>query len=287
MSYKHNFTFTSFIKNEVVFPENLEQLTKYLKSKHTIIGNLRSYGDTCVGKNSKHISLKNFNKIINFDKKNELIEVQSGLMLKDFFNYIVKKNFILECMPGCKFVTIGGMIANNIHGKLIIDNSLSKKIVSIKLIGNNYKIIECSRNKNKKLFDLTIGGKGLTGPILSAKIRVTKLPSKTIYQETYYFDSKRSFIKYLKELKKFKYSVTWLNFTKKNFEGMILCGKYIKKKKYSNSGDFNLPKILIYLISLISTNKLFIKFFNFIFKNKNFFFTKKVYSSKRLFFSAK
>ena len=60
MSYKHNFTFTSFIKNEVVFPENLEQLTKYLKSKHTIIGNLRSYGDTCVGKNSKHISLKRF-----------------------------------------------------------------------------------------------------------------------------------------------------------------------------------------------------------------------------------
>ena len=60
---------------------------------------------------------------------------------------------------GCKFVTIGGIIANDIHGKLIAKNNLKDHILSLKIINNKNKVITCSRYKNKKLFDLTIGGR--------------------------------------------------------------------------------------------------------------------------------
>ena len=63
-------------------------------------------------------------------------------------------------MPGCKYVTIGGMIANNISGKLTKKNKIKYFIQSLKLINHEGKIIECSKIKKKKLFDLTIGGKG-------------------------------------------------------------------------------------------------------------------------------
>ena len=69
MSLNHNFTLSSYFTGRIVYPKNIDNLKKYLKQKHTIIGNLRSYGDTCTGKNSTHISLKKFSKIINIDKK--------------------------------------------------------------------------------------------------------------------------------------------------------------------------------------------------------------------------
>ena len=65
---------------------------------------------------------------------------------------IFNKGLILPCMPGCKYVSIGGMIANNISGKLLTNNKIENFIHSIKLINNNNKIIECSRKKNKFFF---------------------------------------------------------------------------------------------------------------------------------------
>ena len=197
------------------------------------------------------------------------------MLLKDLFSYILKRNFIIECLPGCKYVTIGGMIANDIHGKLVRKNSFKHNIVSIKIIDKNYKIIECSRQKNKEKFFLTIGGKGSTGPIISAKLKLKKLPSNLIQQKTIKFNSKKKFLNEIKCLKDFKYAVTWLDFTKKNFLGILFCANYTKNKKnIVNSADFSLPYFIINFISLFSTNKYFIYLFNILFNIKNTIFPK-------------
>ena len=100
-----------------------------------------------------------------------MIEVESGVSLKNLNNFLLKNGFMLECMPGCKYVTIGGMIANNISGKLNIKNNFSNYIQSLKIIDKNLNLLNCSIKQNKKLFKLTINGKGATGPIISAKIK--------------------------------------------------------------------------------------------------------------------
>ena len=285
MSLNHNFTLTSYFKSRIVYPKNINNLKNYLKHKHTIIGNLRSYGDTCTGKNSTHVSLKKFSKIINIDHNKKILEVQSGLLLKDIFPILIKKNLMLECLPGCKYVTMGGMIANNIHGKLLKNNSVVNSVISFKLINNNYKLIECSRKKNRKLFFLTVGGRGCTGPIVSIKFKLNKLPSKTIRQKFLHFNSKKGFLDNLKKIKKKKYAVTWLDFSKKNFKGIVICSEYSKiEKEFSLNKDIYLSNLLISFLSLFSRSKFFIYLFNTAFSTKNYFFPNKIISINDSFF---
>lgn len=268
----YNFTFTDCIKNKIIKPKNILELRKYLKKKFTIVGNLRSYGDCAIGK-KKHISLKNFNKIINLDKKKKIIEVQSGISLIDLLQFSLKKNLSLECMPGCKYVSLGGMIANNISGKLTKKNKFKEYICSIKLIKNNGKIVECSKKSKRKLFDLTIGGRGKTGPILSAKIKLTKIKSLFIYEKRLIFNSYNDFVNKLTFYKKFKYCVVWIDFISKDFEGIFFLGRHHfnnRKFKIFKYNDFRLPNFFITLISPLLISKFFSQIFNKIIFLKNF-----------------
>ena len=124
---------------------------------------------------------------------------------------------MLECLPGCKYVTMGGMIANNIHGKLLKSNSIINNVISFKIINSKYKLIECSRRKNKELFFLTVGGRGCTGPIISIKFKLSKLPSKIINQRFIHFNSKKNFLDNLKKIKKKKICSYLVGFFKKKF----------------------------------------------------------------------
>ena len=68
---KYNFTYTANFSSKIIRPKNLKELKSYLTKDFTIVGNLRSYGDTFIG-TGKHISLSNFNKILNLNLKKKL-----------------------------------------------------------------------------------------------------------------------------------------------------------------------------------------------------------------------
>ena len=274
----HNFTFTSFFSGKILYPKNLDQLRKYIKRKYTIIGNLRSYGDSCTGNKNK-ISLKNFNKILKIDKQKKIVEVQSGVKLSYFYKELLKSKLVLKCAPGCKFVTIGGIIANDIHGKLIAKNNLKDHILSLKIINNKNKVITCSRYKNKKLFDLTIGGRGLTGPILSVKLKVYDLYSTAIHQKSLAFDNFTEFKKNLIKIKSYDYCVIWLDFAKQNFSGLIFVGKHISSRSFINEDKkgLKLPDLIIRILSLFISSKSFIYLFNYLFSLKN-----RIFQNRRL-----
>ena len=90
-------------------------------------------------------------------------------------------------MPGSKYVSVGGIIANNVFGKNTKKNQLKYHIKEIKLILENGKVVTCSKKLNKKIFELTIGGFGLTGVIISAKIKLKKIESPIIRQNVINF----------------------------------------------------------------------------------------------------
>tara|TARA_Y100000591_G_scaffold145521_1_gene124970 strand:- start:38 stop:1324 length:1287 start_codon:yes stop_codon:yes gene_type:complete len=282
---KYNFCYTASFTSKIISPKNIKELKKYLVKDFTIIGNLRSYGDTFIG-SGRYISLSNFRKIINLDIKKKIIEIETGVSLKEMNDTIFKKGLILECMPGCKYVSIGGMISNNISGKLLFKNKLKNYIHSLKLINNKNKIIECSPYKNKKLFDLTIGGMGRTGPIISAKLKLKKLNSSLINQKIYRFQSYKNFLKLISKINKFKYGVCWIDFTKKNFDGIIFLGSHLNikgEKNYSYS-DLKMPNIIVLILSIFLKIKLTTKIFNYIFKLKNIIIPNKVLNLNSYFF---
>ena len=282
---KYNFTYTANFSSKIIRPKNLKELKSYLTKDFTIVGNLRSYGDTFIG-TGKHISLSNFNKILNLNLKKKIIEIESGASLAKMNEEIFKKGLILKCMPGCKYVSIGGMISNNISGKLLFQNNLKNFIISIKLINNKNQIVECSRNKNKKLFNLSIGGKGRTGPIISAKLKLEKLNSSEISQELFMFNSYKNFFYLISNLIKFQYAVCWIDFTKKNFDGIIFAGSHKNNKNIINNNyfDFKISNLFVILLSFFVKKKLITQIFNFFFKLKNKTMPKNILSLNNFFF---
>ena len=195
-------------------------MIKLLKKKHTLSGSKRSYGDSFIG-NYLNISMLNFNKIINLDEKKGTIEVESGATLDSINKKTIPSGLILDCSPGCKYVSVGGMISNNISGKLSQYNSISNKIISINIIDNKFKLKNYSLKKNKKIFNLIIGGKGKVGPIISAVLKLKKINSDKIIQKAYFFSNYEMFNKKIELLNTNKYCVVWINFLKKNFSGIF------------------------------------------------------------------
>ena len=280
----YNFSYTDFFQKKIFYPKNIQELRRLLKKKHTIIGNLRSYGDSCIG-NNNHISLKNFSNILNIRTNEKLVEVQAGLRLFQLLDFLAKKNFVVKCLPGCKFVSIGGMIANNIHGQLTKNNDFKNYIKSLKIIHKG-KLITCSKDINKNIFNMTIGGRGLTGPIVSAVLRVQRLKSNKILQTNLIFNNFEKFDNNLNYVKNYEYSVIWLNFLNKNFSGIFFLGKHLNKIdiKSKTQNSIKLENFIIYIFSLFVYTKIFLKLFNFLFFIKNKLLRERIINLNEFYF---
>ena len=112
-----NWTKNTKFKSKIFFPENIEEIKTLLKKKNVIFaGNQRSFGDNAINIETI-VSLKRIKKIISFDKKKGLINVESGILLSEVLKVIVPHGWILPVMPGSKYVSVGGIIANNVFGK--------------------------------------------------------------------------------------------------------------------------------------------------------------------------
>ena len=186
-------------------PKNMMELKKAVAKKSFIIsGNQRSFGDVALNDKSI-VSMRNFNKIIHFNIKKGIIELQSGILLQEVLPIIIEKGWIFPVTPGTKYVSIGGMVANNIHGKNTKKNQIKYYVKKIKLLTLNKKIVSCTLKNNKKIFDLTVGGFGLTGIILSATIQLKKISSFYLKQNIEEFNTYNEFFIRAKKINNFQY----------------------------------------------------------------------------------
>ena len=88
----------------ILFPKNIEQLKTIINKKKFIAsGNRRSFGDNCVNSNLI-VSMKNFKRVISFNNKNGILETESGVLLKDILNLVIKKIWFVRVTPGTKYV---------------------------------------------------------------------------------------------------------------------------------------------------------------------------------------
>jgi len=288
-----NYLYTNWAKNtsynkKIYYPKNLKDLKKITSRKSSnfgVCGNLRSFGDTCINKN-KLISLKKFTKSFNINKKKSEIMVSSNILLVEILEKIIPLGYMLSVTPGTKYVSIGGMISNNVIGKNSEKNQLKYLIEEIKLLSPTNKILICSNKLNKKIFDLTVGGFGLTGTILSAKLRLKKIQNQLINVETIKFNNLSEFKKIC--LKKRKFSVAWIDshsLNIKKFKGLYYSANYntsVNNKKkflYKNKKMNFFERIFLTLYIKNFTFSKLINFFylNFQIKNKVEFFDKFFY----------
>jgi len=265
--YKDISNFSSFRtikKAKVFFPKNVLEIKECIKKKYNLFGNLKSYGDSVLGKKN-FFSLIKF-KSIDIDEKKKIADVGSGLLLNELLEEILKKKLILPCMPGTKYVTIGGMIASDIEGKTTNSegNNIKDYIIEIKIFFKD-RIFICSSKKNVNLFNSVVGGLGFTGIILSAKLKLCKIQSQYISQKVIKFDSFESFKKILKTISKYNYATAWVDFSKKKLNGLYFTGKHERLTKVKKL--IEKATITEYFV-----NKLFLLFTNFFLRKKIFIF---------------
>ena len=236
----------------IAIPNSINAIQTIIKDKKKIIarGLGRSYGDSSIQKNCV-VELRNFNKIISFNKKNGTVKVQAGISLKCLLEKIIPNGWFVPVSPGTKYVTLGGMVASNVHGKnQHLDGCLINHILSIKLLHKD-KIIKITKSYNKDLFYATCGGMGLTGIILEVKIKLIKIKSNRILQKNIFFNDLKNLIKTITKEKDF-YSVAWLDcFSLKKdshkINSILYLGQHEKKIKLLANFKFS-KQIKIYSI---------------------------------------
>ena len=224
----------------ITSPKNVSDVIQKLKEGNLIArGNGRSYGDSAISK-SNTISMKNFDKIISFDEDNGILVAESGVLLAKIIQKILPKGWFPYVTPGSKYVTLGGMVAADVHGKNHHkEGNFGKYISWIEIIDSSGSIKKCSNFNNSELFNWTIGGMGLTGVILRVAIKLRKVETSWIKQNTLFADNLNEVMDIFEQNMSATYSVAWIDCLKKNKNqgrSIVFLGEH------ANLSDLNLYK---------------------------------------------
>lgn len=175
----------------------------------------RSYGDSCLNSSGKLIDISGLNRFISIDFEDGIIEAEAGVTLADILNIAVPQQWFLPVTPGTKFVTLGGAVANDVHGKNHhVAGTFGNHVLSFDLLRSDGKLMHCSPTENSDFFHATIGGLGLTGLITKVKIKLQKISSPYLDVSYIKFDDLDEFFDINNENdKKFDYTVSWIDCT--------------------------------------------------------------------------
>lgn len=170
----------------------------------------RSYGDTAL--KERVILSSRFNKMLQFDPIQGIVRCQSGVTLSELIEAFLPRGWFLAVTPGTRFITVGGAIASDVHGKNHHKHGcFSECVISFDLMLSDGEIVECSREKNCELFYATCGGMGLTGVILDASIRLSPVKSAYIRETVLRCQNLEEVFLRFEEHASSTYSVAWID----------------------------------------------------------------------------
>lgn len=240
---------TNFVNCEINHPNNISEIQNSISESpknSTITRGLgRSYGDAAQNKDGLVFELNKFDKIKLNDKEG-FIEVGAGVSLDQILKYIVPRGFFLPVSPGTRFVTVGGAIAADVHGKNHhIDGSFGNHVRYIKLVDGNGDCHKLYPEDNqflqqKNLFWATVGGMGLTGVIVEASFNLIRINSSLMSVDTSRFNNIESLMETMAICdKEYRYSVAWIDSLHKDFRGVMTCGNHAEVTALSKKQQFD------------------------------------------------
>ncbi len=200
------------IDAKVVSPRNLNEVEHCIQQGNAIArGNGRAYGDSAISVTNT-IHMKHFNRMLAFDANSGQLVIEAGVLLGDVINAFLSQGWFPLVTPGTKYVTVGGAIAADVHGKNHHkDGSFRSCVDWIDVMGSDGKVVRCSTDHHRTLFDFTLGGMGLTGIILRAAIRLRRVETAWIKQTTITAPNLRSAMAAFEAAPNVTYSVAWID----------------------------------------------------------------------------
>jgi FAD/FMN-containing dehydrogenase len=208
-------------------------------------GNGRSYGDSCHNDDGILIDSRARNAVLSFDTYLGVLRAESGVLLHDILNVLSGSGWFLPVLPGTRFVTLGGAIANDIHGKNHEHRgTFGCHVRSFNLARSDRPDVHCSPQDNSELFAATIGGMGLTGIILDAEIQLVRVPSHYVLETRTAFKSMGGFMELANESNA-EYAVAWVDSLAKGSKfgrGIFIEGEHVP---FDGEFSYTTPKLNI------------------------------------------
>lgn len=203
------------------FPHNLvtmrdeAQATSLLKNNHPGIayGMGRSYGDVCLNTHGSLWKTTELDHYSAFDQENGVLSCEAGVLLRDIQRLIIPNGWILPVTPGTQLITVGGAIANDIHGKNHhLHGSFGDHVRKLRLLRTDGEIIECGPNLKPDWFAATVGGIGLTGLILDVELSLRPVSGPWMDTETVPYETLDEFFKLSNETEAdWEHTVSWID----------------------------------------------------------------------------
>ena len=236
----------------------------------------RSYGDSCLNPGNILIDTRYLRRFMEFDEEKGILRCEAGISLDEILQVIVPRGWFLKVTPGTKFVTLGGAIANDVHGKNHHrEGTFGCHVKCFELLRSDNTRLICSPDENTDLYKATIGGLGLTGLITWAEIELRAIETAYISVEAVKFENYNEFFKLTESTDKtHEFTVAWfdcLGQGKYLGRGIFYCGNLLTKmkatrKKYEGlivhgkkrlSVPFNFPGFCLNKWSLRAFNELY------------------------------
>ena len=151
-------------------------------------GNGRSYGDSCLNDGGRLILSRGLDTVLAFDRENGVVTCEAGVLLDDLLNLVVPAGWFPPVTPGTCYVTVGGALANDVHGKNHHRaGTFGRHVRAFELVRSDGQRLTCAPDMNRDLFAATIGGMGLTGLITQVTLQLMPVASAEMQQEAIHF----------------------------------------------------------------------------------------------------
>lgn len=174
-------------------------------------GNGRAYGDAALNP-AATLDLRRDDRFIAFDEASGVLTAAAGTLLADILDCLVPRGWFPSVTPGTKFVTLGGMLAADVHGKNHHKaGTIGDHVESLDLALADGRVVRCSRDENAPLFAATLGGMGLTGIILSARLKLQRIETAYVRQETLRARDLDQIMDLFEASRDWTYTVAWID----------------------------------------------------------------------------
>lgn len=175
----------------------------------------RSYGDVCLNPGGTLWEMRGLEHFVAFDEATGRITCEPGVLLRDIQRLAVPRGWKLPVTPGTQLVTVGGAIANDVHGKnQHRAGTFGDHVAGLRLVRTTGEAIECAPEHNADWFRATVGGIGLTGVIARAELQLARTPGPWLEAETIAYGNVAEFFRLAAESEAgFEHTVSWIDCT--------------------------------------------------------------------------
>lgn len=199
------------VDSDVLRPRSFAAVAEAVVAGSVARGNGRAYGDAAIGA-VRTIGMTGFDRVRSFDAATGRIRLEAGVLLSDLIDTFGPRGFLPFVVPGTRFVSVGGAIAADVHGKNHhCEGGFGRYVDSILLRTGQGEVIEASREQNSDAFFATIGGMGLTGIILEATLRLRQAETGWIRERVICASDLDAAMRALDAGDSATYSVAWID----------------------------------------------------------------------------